>query len=100
MDNSKQSQGHIARSAHEQQGNKTYRAGLDGIRAIAVIAVIVYHLHPGWMPGGLLGVGIFFVLSGYLITSILMHELERHGKIDLKAFWIRGQKDCFPACCL
>lgn len=96
MDNSKQSQGHIARSAQEQQGNKTYRAGLDGIRAIAVIAVIVYHLHPGWMPGGLLGVGIFFVLSGYLITSILMHELERHGKIDLKAFWIRRAKRLLP----
>ncbi|MGG4146895.1 acyltransferase family protein [Paenibacillus algorifonticola] len=96
MDNSRQSQGHMARNADEQSGNKTYRAGLDGIRAIAVIAVIVYHLHPGWMPGGLLGVGIFFVLSGYLITSILMHELEQHGKIDLKAFWIRRAKRLLP----
>ncbi|KQN98982.1 acyltransferase family protein [Paenibacillus sp. Leaf72] len=96
MDNSRQSQGHMARNANEQSGNKTYRAGLDGIRAVAVIAVIVYHLHPGWMPGGLLGVGIFFVLSGYLITSILMHELEQHGKIDLKAFWARRAKRLLP----
>ncbi|WP_338552688.1 acyltransferase family protein [Paenibacillus sp. KS-LC4] len=96
MDNSKQSQQHIARSTYEQQGNKAYRTGLDGIRAIAVIAVIVYHLHPGWMPGGLLGVGIFFVLSGYLITSILLKELEKRGKIDLKAFWIRRAKRLLP----
>ena len=52
--------------------NQRYMPGLDGLRAIAVLAVIVFHLGFDWAPGGLLGVGIFFTLSGYLITDILL----------------------------
>ena len=57
--------------------NQRYMPGLDGLRAIAVLAVIVFHLGFGWAPGGLLGVGIFFTLSGYLITDILLAQLSR-----------------------
>ena len=53
--------------------------GLDGLRAIAVLAVIAYHLDFGWAPGGLLGVGVFFTLSGYLITDILLEQRQRGG---------------------
>ena len=66
-----------------------YMPGLDGLRAIAVLAVIAYHLGLGWAPGGLLGVGVFFTLSGYLITDILLSQWRRHGRLDLKDFWIR-----------
>ncbi|MGZ4164302.1 MAG: acyltransferase family protein, partial [Tumebacillaceae bacterium] len=54
-----------------------YMAGLDGLRTLAVFAVIAYHLNLGWAPGGLLGVGVFFVLSGYLITDILVAQWDR-----------------------
>jgi hypothetical protein len=62
---------------------KRYMAGLDGLRAIAVLAVIAYHLEFGWAGGGLLGVGIFFTLSGYLITDILARRDMR-----LVDFWL------------
>ena len=52
-----------------------YMPGLDGLRAIAVLAVIAYHEQFGWAPGGLLGVGVFFTLSGYLITDLLLSQL-------------------------
>ena len=54
-----------------------YVAGLDGLRAFAVMAVIVYHLNVGWAQGGLLGVGVFFTLSGYLITDLLLEHGEK-----------------------
>ena len=63
--------------------NQRYMPGLDGLRAIAVLAVIAFHLGFGWAPGGLLGVGIFFTLSGYLITDILLSQLARRGHIRL-----------------
>ena len=53
-----------------------YLPGLDGLRAIAVVAVMIYHADPGWLPGGFLGVEVFFVISGYLITLLLMAERE------------------------
>ncbi|QOX65777.1 acetyltransferase [Anoxybacterium hadale] len=71
--------------------------GLDGLRALAVFAVIAYHLDLSWAPGGLLGVSLFFVLSGYLITNILMKQWERTGTIDLKDFWIRRARRLLPA---
>ncbi|MDB5085186.1 MAG: acetyltransferase [Bacilli bacterium] len=72
-------------------------AGLDGLRALAVLAVIVYHLNPSWMPGGLLGVGIFFVLSGYLITDILVARWGQSGRLELKDFWLRRARRLLPA---
>jgi peptidoglycan/LPS O-acetylase OafA/YrhL len=71
--------------------------GLDGLRAIAVLAVIVFHLGFGWAPGGLLGVGIFFTLSGYLITDLLLAQLARRGKIKLGSFWLARARRLLPA---
>jgi len=77
--------------------NRRYMPGLDGLRALSVLAVIAYHLNLGWAPGGLLGVGIFFVLSGYLITDQLLSERQRFGKIDLAEFWVRRARRLLPA---
>lgn len=74
-----------------------YMPGLDGLRALAVFAVIFYHLNLSWAPGGLLGVALFFVLSGYLITNILLKQWESTGTIDLKDFWLRRARRLLPA---
>ncbi|WP_052255417.1 acyltransferase family protein [Salinicoccus sp. YB14-2] len=74
-----------------------YMPGLDGLRAIAVIAIILYHLNPRWLPGGFLGVDTFFVISGYLITSLLLREYHNTQMIDLKNFWIRRFRRLIPA---
>lgn len=72
------------------------RADLQGIRAFAVAMVIAYHLDPSLLPGGFVGVDVFFVLSGFLITQVIYSELERTGKIDLIAFWTRRIKRLLP----
>ena len=72
-------------------------AALDGLRGIAVAAVVAYHLRPEWVPGGFLGVDLFFVLSGYLITSLLLDERTRSGGIDLVAFAGRRLRRLLPA---
>jgi len=77
--------------------NQRYMPGLDGLRAIAVIAVVVFHLGFGWAPGGLLGVGIFFTLSGYLITDILLAQLAARGRIALGSFWLARARRLLPA---
>lgn len=74
-----------------------YVPSLDGLRAFAVLAVIAYHMHLGFAPGGLLGVTMFFVLSGYLITGLLISEIETTETVDLKAFWVRRIKRIVPA---
>jgi peptidoglycan/LPS O-acetylase OafA/YrhL len=79
------------------QRNQRYMPGLDGLRAIAVLAVIVFHLGFHWAPGGLLGVGIFFTLSGYLITDILLSQLASRGRIDLPRFWLARARRLLPA---
>ncbi|MGD0447260.1 MAG: acyltransferase family protein [Candidatus Dormibacteria bacterium] len=78
-------------------GKGRYMAGLDGLRAVAVLAVVLYHLNVGWASGGLLGVGVFFVLSGYLITDLLLAEREREGAIALGRFWLRRARRLLPA---
>ncbi len=75
----------------------SYLPGLDGLRALAVIAVLLYHAGLAWMPGGFLGVEVFFVISGYLITALLLAEWRQRGKIDLKAFWMRRARRLLPA---
>lgn len=77
--------------------NQRYMPGLDGLRAIAVLAVLAFHLGFGWAPGGLLGVGIFFTLSGYLITDILLSQLARRGHVRLGKFWLARARRLLPA---
>jgi peptidoglycan/LPS O-acetylase OafA/YrhL len=79
------------------EGNRSYNPGLDGLRAVAVLGVIAYHLNFAWATGGLLGVGVFFVLSGYLITDLLLTEYRRHQKIALGQFWLRRARRLLPA---
>lgn len=76
---------------------RRYITGLDGIRAIAVIMVLAYHLKLALFKSGFLGVTVFFVLSGYLITGILISEAEEEGTIDLKNFWLRRIRRLVPA---
>ncbi|HEY8913107.1 acyltransferase family protein [Lacisediminihabitans sp.] len=75
-------------------------AGLDGLRAIAVVAVILFHLTPGALPGGYLGVDVFFVISGFLITGLLLRERASTGRIRLGAFWMRRARRLLPALAL
>lgn len=71
--------------------------GLDGLRALAVIAVVVFHLDPRWLPGGFLGVDVFFVVSGYLVTTILLREHTTTGTVRLSVFWGRRARRLVPA---
>ena len=77
--------------------NQRYMPGLDGLRAIAVLSVILFHLGFDWAPGGMLGVGVFFTLSGYLITDILLAQLNARGRIKLTAFWLARARRLLPA---
>ena len=72
-----------------------HQRALDGLRGVAVLAVLAYHL--GWLPGGFLGVSLFFTLSGYLITNLLLREGDRSGTIRLSAFWARRARRLLPA---
>ena len=77
-----------------------YAPGLDGVRAIAVAAVLLYHGRLAWLPGGFLGVDVFFVLSGYLITSLLLAQHRRTGRINLGQFWLGRARRLLPAAIL
>lgn len=74
-----------------------YLPGLDGLRALAVLAVLLYHGAGQGFPGGFLGVEVFFVLSGYLITVLLLMEWHRRGTLDVRAFWLRRARRLLPA---
>ncbi|MDP2290447.1 MAG: acyltransferase family protein [Actinomycetota bacterium] len=74
-----------------------YLPGLDGLRALAVTAVLVYHANHDWLSGGFIGVEVFFVISGYLITLLLLAEHERNGRVRLGAFWMRRARRLLPA---
>jgi peptidoglycan/LPS O-acetylase OafA/YrhL len=87
----------IARPQAQRTSATRHLAGLDGLRAVAVIAVIIYHLFPGVLPGGFIGVDIFFVISGFLITSLLVDERTRAGRISLRRFWQRRARRLVPA---
>jgi peptidoglycan/LPS O-acetylase OafA/YrhL len=79
------------------RSDQRYMPGLDGLRALAVLAVIAFHEQFSWAPGGLLGVGVFFTLSGYLITDLLLGQWRAHGRIQLGDFWLRRAKRLLPA---
>lgn len=81
----------------ESASLRRYIPGLDGLRAIAVMAIILYHINTDVLPGGFLGVTLFFVLSGYLITSLLMSEWSNTGRVDIRNFWIRRIRRLLPA---
>ena len=81
-----------------------YLVGIDGLRAISVLAVLIYHNYAipigrsaGPLPGGFLGVEVFFVISGYLITSLLLDERRRTGGVAFKQFWFRRARRLLPA---
>ena len=74
-----------------------YQPALDGLRAVSVIAVILYHAGFSWMRGGFFGVEVFFVVSGFLITSLLVDEKERTGGTNLGSFWLRRARRLLPA---
>ncbi|MCC4238313.1 acyltransferase [Vibrio anguillarum] len=77
-------------------GHLTYRSDIDGLRAIAVLLVVIYHAFPSYLPGGFVGVDIFFVISGFLITSIIVKDLE-HGKFKFSDFYCRRINRIFPS---
>lgn len=80
-----------------RQNSLSYMPGLDGLRALAVVAVIVYHANKSWLTGGFLGVEVFFVISGYLITLLLITESEQNDRISFKQFWLRRARRLLPA---
>ena len=81
----------------KEKGPSNYITGFDGIRALSVIAVIFYHLTPGFMKGGYLGVPVFLVLSGFLITDKMMKEWNSTGKISIRNFYDRRLRRIYPA---
>lgn len=76
---------------------KHFRPDIQALRTIAVLLVVVVHLRPSWMPGGYIGVDVFFVISGYLITSHMLREAERTGSVRLGAFWAARARRILPA---
>ncbi|GAA3397065.1 acyltransferase family protein [Cryptosporangium minutisporangium] len=89
--------GHRSRVRPPERLRLAHRPALDGLRAVAVVVVLLYHGGISWLPGGWLGVDAFFVLSGYLITTLLLAEHERTGRIRLGAFWARRVRRLLPA---
>lgn len=78
-------------------GEMGYLPGLDGLRALAIIGVLLYHADIDWLPGGFLGVDVFFVISGFLITSLILEEYDRSGRIDFRRFYLGRARRLLPA---
>ena len=78
----------------------SYVPAIDGLRTVAVLGVLIYHFNPAWLPGGYLGVGMFFTLSGYLITANLMRSYRRGKGLGLPTFWLRRFRRLVPAVAL
>ena len=87
----------VRRGSDTPEVRLSYSPGLDGLRAIAVMAVLLYHADLSFIPGGFLGVEVFFVISGYLITALLLAEWQQKGTINLKDFWLRRARRLLPA---
>lgn len=80
-----------------QDSRFPYLPGIDALRALAVLAVFFYHAQVSWMPGGFFGVDVFFAISGYLITSLLLREFRAGGHVKLGRFWLRRARRLLPA---
>src|SRR6516165_3379334 len=91
------SPGSADRSSGSQFATDGHVAALDGIRAVAVMAVLLFHAGVGWFGGGMLGVDMFFALSGFLITSLLVAEHRRSGTLRLGRFYERRARRLLPA---
>ena len=78
-------------------GEMGYLPGLDGLRAVAIIGVLLYHAGIDWMPGGFLGVDVFFVISGFLITSLILEEYDRSGRVNFTKFYLGRARRLLPA---
>src|SRR5215212_6389068 len=83
--------------AHAADSRLPYQPGLDGLRAVAVMAVLLFHAGVSRAGGGFLGVSLFFTLSGFLITTVLLREHAARGAISLRAFWSRRVRRLAPA---
>lgn len=78
-------------------GGKGYRPDIDGLRAVSIVSVVAYHVGLPFVPGGFVGVDVFFVISGFLITHLLLKEIRERGSIDLLAFYARRARRLLPA---
>ena len=74
-----------------------YRPEIDGLRALAILPVLLYHLDVPWMTGGFVGVDVFFVISGYLITKLIVSELEKTGRFSFATFYVRRLRRLMPS---
>jgi peptidoglycan/LPS O-acetylase OafA/YrhL len=88
---------HALSEGAEEPSSSGYEPGIDGLRAVAVVAVLLFHAEFTWAKGGFLGVSLFFTLSGFLITKLLLEEAERSHRIDLKRFLTRRVRRLAPA---
>src|SRR4051794_40754877 len=87
--------GKVARLAEHESA--LFRPDVQGLRAVAVLAVIVFHARVPFLPGGFIGVDVFFVISGFLISGMLLRESLEKGRIDLRAFYSRRARRILPA---
>jgi peptidoglycan/LPS O-acetylase OafA/YrhL len=97
---SEQLRGKGAAPAREKPKGRGFRPDIQGMRALAVGMVVVYHLYPSLLTGGFAGVDVFFVISGFLITGHLLREYHKTGKVALLDFWGRRAKRLVPAAAL
>jgi peptidoglycan/LPS O-acetylase OafA/YrhL len=90
----------VSEQSSEHRGERGFRPDIQGLRALAVAMVLIYHLYPALLPGGFVGVDVFFVISGYLITGQLWRGFNRTGKVALVEFWGRRARRLVPAAAL
>src|SRR5262245_53506252 len=86
-------------AAERSESSAKYQRHIDGLRAVAVLAVLFYHFGRGWAGGGYVGVDVFFVISGFLITRLILGEVYDTGGFSFARFYVRRMRRLFPALC-